>query len=131
MARIQILELPMVHVGDATETPFILVIDQASEDVASTLDGPDGEDVSYATAIKRLGSPSLAEQIGARAVLVFADTIDIPANDVPVGPDDAFKKDVQDWAAGTNKTLTRIVETLSHPRKRAPRSDTERSPEEY
>ncbi|MEU5900563.1 hypothetical protein [Streptomyces venezuelae] len=81
MARLQILELPTEHHGDDMTTPFILVIDQADENTASTLDGPDTEDASYATAIKRLTGRSLAEQIGARAILVFETTVDIPAND--------------------------------------------------
>jgi hypothetical protein len=29
MARIQVLELPMQHVGSVSTTPFVLVIDQA------------------------------------------------------------------------------------------------------
>lgn len=69
MARLQILELPE-GTGD-DRPPFILVVDQVPTDEA-------GFD-----ALRRdLGTPDdLLERIGARAVLVFEDTIDIPAND--------------------------------------------------
>lgn len=65
MPRIQVLELPSVVVGDLVETPFALIIDQA--EVA--FEGP--------------GHPLLAkfmEKIGAKAIGVFSETIDIPAN---------------------------------------------------
>lgn len=69
MARLQILELPEGANDD--RPPFILVIDQAPTDLA-------GFD-----ALRRdLGEhEDLLERIGARAVLVFEETIDIPAND--------------------------------------------------
>lgn len=63
MARLQILQLPE---GAGNErVPYILVIDQVArpEDYWSFTDNP--------------------ERLGARAILVFADTIDIPANEVP------------------------------------------------
>ncbi|MEV7492170.1 hypothetical protein AB0O08_15625 [Streptomyces anulatus] len=69
MARLQILELPE-GAGD-DRPPFILVIDQVA------FDNPvyerfvaDDEPVS-----------DLAKRVGAQAVLLFEDTIDIPAND--------------------------------------------------
>ncbi|MFF0588415.1 hypothetical protein ACFYWD_20860 [Streptomyces sp. NPDC003781] len=69
MARLQILELPEGSNDD--RPPFVLVVDQVPTDEA-------GFD-----ALRRdLGTPDdLLERIGARAVLVFEDTIDIPAND--------------------------------------------------
>lgn len=72
MARLQILELPE-GTGD-DRPPFILVIDQVPTDEA-------GFD-----ALRRdIGTPDdLVERIGAHAVLVFEDTIDLPANDVPL-----------------------------------------------
>jgi hypothetical protein len=79
MARLQVLELPTIYRDEGPdETPFVLVIDQASEATAATL-GTDEEISNYAAAIGKLRSVSLAEQIGARAVLVFEETIDIPA----------------------------------------------------
>lgn len=83
MARIQILELPMVHVGDATETPFLLVIDQVET-------GPNGE---------RLMNPSDLEgvcgRIGARHILIFEETIDIPANQVTLDDGQAMRLKVE------------------------------------
>ncbi|MFF7329658.1 hypothetical protein [Streptomyces sp. NPDC008150] len=75
MARLQILELP--EGANDERPPFILVIDQAPTDEA-------GFD-----AIRRdlLSDGDLVPRIGARAVLVFEETIDIPANDIPVDAD--------------------------------------------
>ncbi|MFD5491613.1 hypothetical protein ACFWH4_01395 [Streptomyces sp. NPDC127091] len=66
MARLQILELPEGSGDD--RPPFVLVVDQfepppyPGEPWPPLFDG-------------------VAEKIGARAVLVFEETIDIPAND--------------------------------------------------
>lgn len=75
MARLQILELPE-GAGDA-RPPFVLVVDQYVPQ--RYIIGPDQpEPIDQFQGI--------AEQIGARAVLVFEEKIDIPANDVPAGP---------------------------------------------
>jgi hypothetical protein len=64
MARLQILELPEGANDD--RPPFLLVVDQADE----------------ATADDIVRWPSnIAERTGARHVLVFEGTVDIPAND--------------------------------------------------
>lgn len=71
MARIQILEFPTIYRENGDdETPFALVIDQVSttEDVARLRSEIDGT--------------NLAAAVGARQVLVFQDTVHIPANDV-------------------------------------------------
>ncbi len=68
MARIQILELPE-GAGD-DRPPFVLVVDQADYDSLSSL----------SAALE--GWQNIPDQIGARAVLVFEDTIDIPANEI-------------------------------------------------
>lgn len=67
MARLQILELPE-GTGD-DRPPFVLVISEAPT-------GPDGLPL-----ISHRERRDTADLIGARAVLVFEDTIDIPAND--------------------------------------------------
>ncbi len=67
MARLQILELPEGSGDD--QPPFILVVDQVPRDEA-------GFD-----ALRRDLSDDVAQRIGARAVLAFETTIDIPAND--------------------------------------------------
>ncbi|MDX3455055.1 hypothetical protein PV396_24460 [Streptomyces sp. ME02-8801-2C] len=70
MARIQILELPTVcRANGDDETPFVVVIDQLGDDEASERFHQD------------IGDGNLAEAIGARQVLAFQDTMDIPAND--------------------------------------------------
>ncbi|MEU7737927.1 hypothetical protein AB0B51_33505 [Streptomyces griseus] len=80
MARLQILELPE-GAGD-NRPPFILVIDQADEATTASLGPiPPHDALSPLEGAQRALGVSLAEQIGARAVLVFEETIDIPAND--------------------------------------------------
>lgn len=59
MARIRVLELPAEHRGDDMITPFVLVVDQA-EGIIDWVD-----------------TAALAEKVGARAVLCFADPIDL------------------------------------------------------
>ena len=103
MARLQILELPEGSNDD--RPPFVLVVDQVDGDAAE--------------AIANAGLTT-AELIGARAVLVFEDTIDIPANDPPPGLDETFKTEVQNWAAGTNETLARIIDAIGG--KKGPKS---------
>ncbi|CAH9419499.1 Phage protein [Streptomyces globisporus] len=69
MARLQILELPE-GTGD-DRPPFILVIDEVPHD-----------NPVYERFVEDLELTNrLADRVGARAVLVFEDTIDIPAND--------------------------------------------------
>jgi hypothetical protein len=64
MARLQILELPE-GTGD-DRPPFVLVIDQVDDELA--------EDIAR-------WPDDIAKRIGARQVLCFPGTIDIPAND--------------------------------------------------
>ncbi|CUW31774.1 hypothetical protein [Streptomyces reticuli] len=71
MARLQILQLPE-GAGD-DRPPFVLVVDgYVARRYITGLDQP--EPASEFDGI--------AEKIGARAVLVFEETIDIPANDL-------------------------------------------------
>jgi len=111
MARLQILELPEGSGDD--RPPFVLVIDQVPTDEA-------GFD-----AIRRdLGTPEdLIERLGARAVLVFEDTIDIPGNDVPLDPDgyplkfriepdfETFREQVQEEVLHAQGKVTRALNT--------------------
>ncbi|GGV45709.1 hypothetical protein [Streptomyces spectabilis] len=100
MARLQILELPEGAADD--RPPFVLIIDQY-------------EDTDVTPGITQesrlLRYQGMADQIGARAVLVFEEPIDIPANDVPLDADghpvkirvepdfDQFREQVQDEIA--------------------------------
>ncbi|MFE0794776.1 hypothetical protein [Streptomyces mutabilis] len=71
MARLQILELPEGSNDD--RPPFVLVVDQYVPRRYVQGIGQTAEPVDEFTGI--------AEQMGARAVLVFEETVDIPAND--------------------------------------------------
>lgn len=102
MARIQILGLPTEHHGDDMTTPFALVVDQ----VESPFLGQWNE---------------AAAQLGARAVLVFEETVEIPANETPVDPDgyplkirvegdfEEFREQVQDEIRKAQTELTQAV----------------------
>lgn len=70
MARLQILELPTEHHGDDMITPFVLVIDEVAT-------GPDGE-----VLMKAGDWEATRKQLGAKAILVFEETVEIPANEV-------------------------------------------------
>ncbi|MFE9432332.1 hypothetical protein ACFYNA_15240 [Streptomyces sp. NPDC006640] len=67
MARLQILELP--EGANDERAPFVLVIDEATTD-------PEGQLVLASSDFE-----GTCQRIGARAVLVFEETIEIPAND--------------------------------------------------
>lgn len=80
MARLQILELPEGAEDD--RPPFILVIDQArAEDFYPADDGQTMWQAFTTRLVTEDPRRAIAEQTGARAVLVFEDTVDIPAND--------------------------------------------------
>ena len=114
MARLQILELPTEHHGDDMTTPFILVVDQYEP--ARYVLGI-GEDQPEPV------SPfeGVAERIGARQVLVFEETIEIPANEVPVDPDgyplkfrvegdfEQFREQVQDEIRKAQAAATQAI----------------------
>lgn len=68
MARIQILELPTVYTDSGSETPFIFVIDQATDDEQGTL------------LKSRDALDYFVQQSGARALAIFAANMEIPAN---------------------------------------------------
>ncbi|MEU4169456.1 hypothetical protein AB0F46_21595 [Streptomyces sp. NPDC026665] len=75
MPRIQILPLP--EGIDDKRPPFAIVIDQAPTD--GSLAAAFHDDLEW--------NSKLAELLGARAVLCFEDTIEIPANAVPLDDD--------------------------------------------
>lgn len=91
MARLQILELPEGNGDD--RPPFGLVVDQADYDSLSSL----------SAALE--GWQNLKEQIGARAVLVFEETVDIPANDTS-----AY---IQQAAQETGATIGKITSAFN------------------
>ncbi|MEO3976317.1 hypothetical protein [Streptomyces sp. CAU 1734] len=90
MTRIQILELPQ---GDNDDRPpFVLVVD----DYTPT------RHVTAAGQHLRLRDDlnAVARQIGAAGVLTFAEMVEIPANEVPVGPDGYPVRLAVEWDLG-------------------------------
>ncbi|MFQ6851261.1 hypothetical protein AAIB46_10230 [Streptomyces sp. 35M1] len=73
MARLQILELP--EGADDARAPFVVVLDQVEQSSA------------FDSVAARRQLDESARAWGASGTLVAADTIEIPANDVPIGPD--------------------------------------------
>ncbi len=84
MARLQILELPEGSGDD--RPPFVLVVDQIDDDLA--------EEITR-------WPENIATRIGARQVLCFPGTIDIPANDTTA--------DLQQVAEETGATIGKIT----------------------
>ncbi|KOT94485.1 hypothetical protein ADK70_12460 [Streptomyces rimosus subsp. pseudoverticillatus] len=84
MARIQILELPTISLGDdAYETPFAVIVDQCSS-------------VPDVNGVLNVSWERFAKNVGARALMVTPDTVEIPANEVPVNPGfEQFREQVQ------------------------------------
>lgn len=109
MARLQILELPDGAADD--RPPFILVIDECAPQRYVI-----GLDVSWQDHWQQL-----ADKIGAQGVIVTPDTIDIPANNVPVGPDgypvklhvegdfERFREQVQDEIRKAQADVTQAL----------------------
>lgn len=114
MARLQILELPVEHHGDDMTTPWILVIDQV----------PSDEDKFDAIRRDLLADGDLAPRLGARGVLVFEETIEIPANEVgaqaepllrvgePVGADDAERAGITQIVYAHERTRLDLCSAL-------------------
>ncbi|MDX2838001.1 hypothetical protein PV377_03105 [Streptomyces ipomoeae] len=102
MARLQILELPK-GTGD-DRPPFVLVADQmpSTDDAFKALCGSLGV--------------ATAEQIGARTVLVFEATVDIPANDIPVDADGnpLFRAQVEEQIEHALSNVTRAANGGRH-----------------
>jgi hypothetical protein len=108
MARLQILELPTINRDEGPdETPFILVIDQVDEGTAADIARwPD----------------DIAKRTGARHVLCFSETVDIPANETPVDPDgyplkfrvegdfEQFRQQVQDEIAKAQAEMREAID---------------------
>ncbi|SNB89909.1 MULTISPECIES: hypothetical protein [unclassified Streptomyces] len=78
MTRLQILELP--EGTDDERPPFVLVVDEYTAQRVVT--GAGQTITSFADPIEQA-----ADRIGARGTLVFAETVEIPANEAPADPD--------------------------------------------
>jgi len=75
MARLQILELPEAA-GDR-RPPFVLVVDECVPQRIAL-----GAEASFGDYWEQL-----ADRIGASGVIVTPETVEIPANEVLIGPD--------------------------------------------
>ncbi|MFF9088640.1 hypothetical protein ACF1BE_19850 [Streptomyces sp. NPDC014991] len=75
MARLQILQLP--EGVDDSRPPFALVVDQCAAD--RWVSRPGNGDQLMSTRWREA-----AEMLGARGVIVTAETVEIPANEVPL-----------------------------------------------
>lgn len=107
MARLQILELPTIYRDEGPdETPYILIIDQVDDETAADIARwPD----------------DIATRTGARHVLCFTETVDIPANETPVDPDgyplkfrvegdfEQFREQVQDEIGKAQNELRQAI----------------------
>ncbi|WP_209446089.1 hypothetical protein [Streptomyces sp. MZ04] len=111
MARIQILELPEGSSDD--RPPFVLVVDETAPQRYIL-----GADTTW-----RDHWQDIADKIGARGVIVTPDTVDIPANDVPVdenghplflkvhieGEFEKFRQQVQDETRKAQADIARAL----------------------
>jgi ABC-type amino acid transport substrate-binding protein len=96
MARIQILELPTEHHGDDMVTPFVLVIDQWP-------DVPVDEPAVIAAWKK------MAEDAGARTVILTEDTVDIPANTVTLDDGHVVRLKVEPDLSGFEDDVAKAI----------------------
>lgn len=75
MARIQILELPTLVVGDTVSTPFALVIDQVESEEIVGIQG----DVAFRTVaeLTQHEADNLATRLGAVGAILVRCTLDV------------------------------------------------------
>ena len=74
MARIQILELPMKHVGEYSQTPFAIVIDQVETEETTTFD----QSVVLTTPeLTQTEADGIAERLGAVGAILTACTLEV------------------------------------------------------
>lgn len=112
MARLQILELPE-GAGD-DRPPFVLVID---EYIPQRYVMAGGAEFKASEPFE-----GVAEKIGARAVLVFEEAVEIPANEVTIGADgyplrvrvegdfEQFRQQVEQAVLEAQGKITRAVQ---------------------
>ena len=74
MARIQVLELPMVEVGDVMTTPFSIIIDQVEHEDIETFGGVR---VRRITELSQDEADSIAHSMGAVSAILASCTLDL------------------------------------------------------
>ncbi|MET9096230.1 hypothetical protein ABZX72_29545 [Streptomyces cyaneofuscatus] len=104
MTRLQILELPMG--ADDERPPFVLVVDQYTAQRVVT--GARQTAASFVDPMERA-----AGEIGARGTLVFAETVEIPANDVSAEFREGLQEDLGKMYETARRSLSES-ETLGH-----------------
>ncbi|MEU3289907.1 hypothetical protein [Streptomyces longwoodensis] len=104
MARLQILELP--EGTDDERPPFALVVDQCAADrwVGSPGNGDQLMSARWREA---------AELLGARGVIVTAETVEIPANDLSAEFREGLQESVTDVYEAARRSLSES-DTLGH-----------------
>ncbi|MEV8124099.1 hypothetical protein AB0P07_08290 [Streptomyces sp. NPDC085944] len=102
MARLQILELP--EGTDDSRPPFVLVVDESMPQRVIL-----GMDHGYVGDYWQ----SVAEQIGARGVIVTPETVEIPANDVSAEVRAGLQESVGELYESARQSLSES-ETLGH-----------------
>ncbi|MFJ9979687.1 hypothetical protein [Streptomyces cyaneofuscatus] len=104
MTRLQILELPMG--ADDERPPFVLVVDEYTVQRVMTGAGQSG--LSFVAPID-----TAAREIGARGTLVFAETVEIPANDVSAEFREGLREALGEMYETARRSLSKS-ETLGH-----------------
>ncbi|MGY1439518.1 hypothetical protein [Streptomyces reniochalinae] len=112
MARIQILELP--EGADDKRPPFVLVVDEFEPQRYIPAAGMEPQ--------RNDPFEGVAEKIGARAVLVFEETVEIPSNDVSSRLGDQFHLGMTAWTDGVNEALAKIQSAVGIPKSYGPHS---------
>ncbi|MFC5930918.1 hypothetical protein D6T64_12050 [Cryobacterium melibiosiphilum] len=74
MARIKILELPMLHVGDASKTPFSIIIDEVEQE---DITGYANNVVRRTSELTQEEADKIARDMGAVSAILAACTLDI------------------------------------------------------
>lgn len=74
MARIQIMELPALVVGEFIKTPFAIVIDQVESDSVEAIDGTV---LRRLIALTQTEADLMAQRVGAEGAILAACTLDV------------------------------------------------------
>lgn len=75
--RMQILELPGVSIGEAYETPFVIILDSVGGEDVKTLDGAT---LRRVTRLDPVALEKLKAATGAKAVFVSDEHVEIVRN---------------------------------------------------
>lgn len=88
--RLRVLPLPEQRLGEAVETPYLLVIDRCNEDQATHF---------------RQATENVAEKVGARGILVFPGEVALDTEPVPLPLSEVYRKAVAKTGEAANEML--------------------------